>query len=93
MIVHVLCNTEFIEEKSSEFSLLAASLCDWDKLRTPLQMPYAVSRSREWVCVPLPAWETSFVILGGGGEESHLPHVQRDRELVRKVTKAGVPVD
>lgn len=42
---------------------------------------------------PLPAGETSFVILGGGGEESHLVHVQGERELVRKVTKAGLPAD
>lgn len=42
---------------------------------------------------PLPGQETFFVILGGGGEESHLVHVQGERELVRKVTKAGVPAD
>lgn len=42
---------------------------------------------------PLPAWEASFVIPGGGGEESYLPYVQGERELAMEVTKAGVPAD
>lgn len=52
MWLSMCCATHNSSRKKPQFSPLAASLCDWGKLRTPLQMPYAVSRSRECPYLP-----------------------------------------
>lgn len=52
-------------------------------------MPSAVTRSREWTCVPLTCLASFFVILGHGGEENHLNHVQGERSWSGRWLRQG----